>query len=159
MQEKWEMKVWSLGQEDPLNEGMATHSSTPAWKIQWPEEPGRRQLMASQKVRHDWSSLEHTHSTVCRTAGGKRGQRAETSREYAAAVVQVMANENKTAWFYLSAFLPSNTTFFFSVETKDLASLKRDLKKEMYGLEFKAWKNNVLKPKTTDFCDPRFKII
>ena len=33
-------RVWSLGQEDPLEKGMATHSNTLAWKIPWTEEPG-----------------------------------------------------------------------------------------------------------------------
>ena len=43
----------SLGQEDPLEKEMATHSSTIAWKIPWMEEPGRLQSMGSQKVGHD----------------------------------------------------------------------------------------------------------
>ena len=37
----WETRVQSLGREDPLEEGMATHSSTHAWKIPWTEEPVR----------------------------------------------------------------------------------------------------------------------
>ena len=41
MQEMQEMQVPSLGQEDPLEEGMATHYSVLAWKIPWTEEPGR----------------------------------------------------------------------------------------------------------------------
>ena len=41
MQETKETRVQSLGQEDPLKEGVATHSSTLAWKIQWTEELGR----------------------------------------------------------------------------------------------------------------------
>ena len=44
----WETWVWSLGQEDPLEKEMATHSSTLAWKIPWMEEPGRLQSMGSQ---------------------------------------------------------------------------------------------------------------
>ena len=47
------MRVPSLGQEDPLEEGMATHSSILAWRIPWTEEPGGLQSMRSQKVRHD----------------------------------------------------------------------------------------------------------
>ena len=43
--------VSSLGQEDPLEEGMATHSSILAWRIQWTEEPGGLQSMGSQRVR------------------------------------------------------------------------------------------------------------
>ena len=50
MQETW---VRSLGQEDPLEKGMATHSSTLAWKIPWTEKPGRLQSMGSQRLRHD----------------------------------------------------------------------------------------------------------
>ena len=49
MQETW---VQSLGQEDPLEKEMATHSSIPDWKISW-MEPGRLQSMGSQRVRHD----------------------------------------------------------------------------------------------------------
>ena len=50
MQEAW---VRSLGWDAPLEEEMATHSSTFAWKISWTEEPGRLQSMGSQRVRHD----------------------------------------------------------------------------------------------------------
>ena len=50
----WETWVRSLGQEDPLEKEMATHSSIVAWRIPWTEEPGRLQSMGSQRVRHDW---------------------------------------------------------------------------------------------------------
>ena len=43
----------SLGQEDPLEKEMETHSSTLAWKILWTEERSRLQSMGSQRVRHD----------------------------------------------------------------------------------------------------------
>ena len=46
---RWETLVQSLGQEDPLEKGMATHSSILAWEIPWTEEPGRVQSMGSQK--------------------------------------------------------------------------------------------------------------
>ena len=52
----WETQFRSLGQEDPLEKEMATHSSTLAWNIPWTEEPGRLQSMGSQKVRHDWET-------------------------------------------------------------------------------------------------------
>ena len=48
-----EMQVRSLGQEDPLEEGMATHSGILAWKISQTEEPGRLQSIRSQRVRHE----------------------------------------------------------------------------------------------------------
>ena len=46
----WEIRVRSLGWEDPLEEGMATHSSILAWRIPWAEELGRLQSIGSQKV-------------------------------------------------------------------------------------------------------------
>ena len=45
--------VQSLGQEDPLEKAMATHSSILAWRIPWTKEPGRLQFMGSQRVKHD----------------------------------------------------------------------------------------------------------
>ena len=53
MQEPQEMRVQSMGQEDPLEEEMTTCSSILAWKIQWTEEPGGLQSMGSQRVTHD----------------------------------------------------------------------------------------------------------
>ena len=53
MQEIQEVWVESLGQEDPLEEEMATHSSILAWEIPWTEEPGGLQSMGSQRVGHD----------------------------------------------------------------------------------------------------------
>ena len=50
MQETWDQ---SLGQEDPLKKGMATHSSILVWRIPGTEEPGRLQSTGSQRVRHD----------------------------------------------------------------------------------------------------------
>ena len=51
MQETQEIQVQSLGQEEPLEEGMATHSGILAWGIPWTEEPGELQSMGSQRVR------------------------------------------------------------------------------------------------------------
>ena len=45
-----ETRVQSLGREDPLEKGIATHSSIIAWRIPWTEEPGRLQSMRSQRV-------------------------------------------------------------------------------------------------------------
>ena len=49
----WETMVPSLGWEDLLEKEIATHSSTLAWEIPWTEEPGGRQSMGLQRVRHD----------------------------------------------------------------------------------------------------------
>ena len=51
--EMQETQVQTLGQEDPLEKGRATHSSILAWRIPWTEEPGRLQSMGSQRVGHD----------------------------------------------------------------------------------------------------------
>ena len=48
-----EIQVQSLGQEDPLEKGMATHSSILTWRIPRTEEPGGLQSIVSQRVRHD----------------------------------------------------------------------------------------------------------
>ena len=48
-----ETQVQSLGQEDPLEKGMTTHSSIVAWRIPWTEEPGGLESMGSHTVRHD----------------------------------------------------------------------------------------------------------
>ena len=52
MQETW-VRVQFLGQEYPLEEGIATHSSTLAWRITWTEEPDGLQSMGLQRIGHD----------------------------------------------------------------------------------------------------------
>ena len=59
MQKTW---VWSLDQENPLEEGMTTYSSILAWRIPWTEEPHRLQSIGSQRVRHSWSDSACTHA-------------------------------------------------------------------------------------------------
>ena len=73
MQEMQETWVQSLGQEDSLEEGMATHSSILAWRIPWTEKPGGLQSMGLQRVRHHWATeLEHAERM-----GGKRSEEGE----------------------------------------------------------------------------------
>ena len=60
-----ETLVLLLGQEDPLEKEMATHSSILAWRVPWTEEPGRLQFIGSHRVRHDWSDLAHTKASAC----------------------------------------------------------------------------------------------
>ena len=55
MQETW---VKSLGWEDPLEKGMATHTSILAWEIPWTEEPDGLESMGSQKVRHNLATKQ-----------------------------------------------------------------------------------------------------
>ena len=62
----WETQVWSLGGEDPLEEGMTTHSGILAWRIPWTEEPGGLQSTGSQRVRHDQGTNIHIWSLCSR---------------------------------------------------------------------------------------------
>ena len=70
MQEAQETWVWSLGQEDSLEEGMETHSRILAWRISGTEESGRLEFIGLQRVGHDWndwaqhSSLIHEGSNL-----------------------------------------------------------------------------------------------
>ena len=68
MPETLETWVRSLGQEEPLEEEMATHSSILAWKILWTEEPGGLQSMGSGRVGHDRVSTctDHVESFLFR---------------------------------------------------------------------------------------------
>ena len=54
-----EIQVWSLGWEDPLKKGIATHSSILAWTFPWTKEPDGPQFMGSQRIRHDWVTNTH----------------------------------------------------------------------------------------------------
>ena len=54
----------SLGQEDTLEEGLATHSSILAWEIPWTEEPGGLQSKGSQRVGHIWSNLGQMNHVI-----------------------------------------------------------------------------------------------
>ena len=59
---KAEPWVQSLGQEDPLGKGMATHSRILAWRIPWTEEPGGLQFMGSLRIEHMTEQLTHRHT-------------------------------------------------------------------------------------------------
>ena len=56
----WEARVQSLDQEDPLEKGMAAHSSILAWRIPWTEKPGGIPSMGSQRVGPDWAANAFT---------------------------------------------------------------------------------------------------
>ena len=66
MQQMWEMWVWSLGWEDPIEKGVATHSGILAWTILWTEDPGRLQSIGSQRIGHNGSNwaLAHTYTNT-----------------------------------------------------------------------------------------------
>ena len=65
MQKLLEMQVQSLAQEDPLEKGMATYSSIPAWELPWTEEPSGLQSMGLQRVRQDLGTEEQQDQGCC----------------------------------------------------------------------------------------------
>ena len=69
MQEMYKTQIQSLGGEDPLEEGMATHSNNLAWRIPWTGEPGGLQSIVLQRLGQDWSNLAAVdvkwHFIVC----------------------------------------------------------------------------------------------
>ena len=67
MQEMQEMWVCFLGQEDPLEKEMATHSSILAWRIPWRDEPGGLQSTELQRVRHNWARM-HAQASLLKQA-------------------------------------------------------------------------------------------
>ena len=64
-----ETLVWSLGQKDPLEKEMATHSSSLVWKIPWMEKPDRLQSMGSQRVGHNWVTHFYFSSNTSESKG------------------------------------------------------------------------------------------
>ena len=68
------------GSGDPLEEGMATHSSILSWRTPWTEEPGGLQSMGSQRVGHNWAHT-HTHKVWSRKTGLRRLQRRSDTWE------------------------------------------------------------------------------
>ena len=54
--------VWSLGREDPLQEGMATHSNILGWRISWTEGPAALQSMGSERTEHKWSVVAQSRN-------------------------------------------------------------------------------------------------
>ena len=67
MQETW---VQFLGQEDPPEEEMATHSSILAWRIPWTEEPGLLQSMGLRRIKHDLATKQQTQIVTSEAESG-----------------------------------------------------------------------------------------
>ena len=104
MQETW---VWSLGKEDPLEKGMATHSSILAWRTPCTEEPGRLQSMGSQRAGHDWT----THTDYIQPIWGKNLKKVdicicitESSGWTPKTNTALLINYNIKWFFFLSNF-------------------------------------------------------
>ena len=97
MSETQETRVQSPGQEDPLEKGIATHSSIPTWRIPGTEEPGGLQLLWSQRIRHDWAT-----ERACNQLKDGLGQRNLTVRSsHSSKMVQ-------NQWFIISGIAGEN---------------------------------------------------
>ena len=79
-----ETQIQALGQEDPLEKEMATHSRIPAWRIPWTEEPGGLQSMGSQRVKHN--SVTHTFTFI---SSGHTEQLRRDSSKYIRTTVHI----------------------------------------------------------------------
>ena len=92
MQKTREMQVQSLGWEDPLEKGIAPHSSILAWRIPWTEEPGRLRSIGLQQVRHDCGST-HTCkvNVICDLV---KGGWVQSSMHFGRDVLLVMRNRH-----------------------------------------------------------------
>ena len=75
-----ETQVRSLCWEDPLEKGMATHSSILAWRILWTEEPGGLQSVRPQRVRRDWAHTGATSFHALEGSKNRANQEATSSR-------------------------------------------------------------------------------
>ena len=98
------MQVQSLGEEDPLEESMPTHSRILAWRILWTEEPGRLQSMWSQRVRRECSDLAYIHTCP---------ERTDHKKMFSFISVQFVLLNNKGSWD--SNLLPQVPTCDWSV--------------------------------------------
>ena len=99
------MQVWSLGQEDSLEEEMATHFNILAWKIPWTEESGGTQSMGSQRVWHDWAT---EHSTLAPQKILSTTKRKEQRKMFS---MQIKQSIVINYWWHLQFFTSQNKIF------------------------------------------------
>ena len=125
------MQVWSLGQEDPLEEEMVTHSSILAWRIPWTEQPGRLQSMGSKKCQ-TWPtfwSLSHSLET-CQvfTQEHEQGPVATHPLAFPGSCYQELGLESHWAWVprhILAWGCKRNTGLSYSQRHSDLGKERR----------------------------------
>ena len=130
----------SLGQEDPLEKEVATHSNTLAWKITWMEEPGRLQSMGSQRVGHDWATS--LYITYMGFPGGTSGKEpACQCRRHKGCKFDpwVETIPRKRAWQPTSVFFPGESHGQRSLVGYSLGSQSRTQLKRLSTLACKAY--------------------
>ena len=109
MQETEEMLVWSLGWEDPLEEGMAPHSSILAWRIPWTEEPGGLQSIGPKALDTTDATHHSTHSTntvlYSKLEIGKEWQKVQLMVENS--LIFQVTRTSRHWWFWYTGFSSS----------------------------------------------------
>ena len=113
-----ETQVWSLGQKDPLEKEMATHSSVLAWRIPWTEEPGRQQSVGLQRAGHNWgtnTALSYILSPFCTIQGDELNNISKWSTSYSSEFMKVTSYGKKDfahvinetgRWFWIIQVAP-----------------------------------------------------
>ena len=114
MQETWQTWVRSLGWEDPLEEGMAAHSSILAWRIPRTAEPGGLQSTGSQRLRHNWAT-EHTKCWLESTYVEHTGGNLADFEVYIHLCHRKSAPTEMSSW----AWHTTHTKLFMKVHCKD----------------------------------------
>ena len=111
--------VWSLGQGNPLEEGIAAHSRILAWRIPWTEEPGGLQSTGLQRVRHDWSDLARTHTAVTILISDKIDFEAQSTKRDKVRdfkmIKETMYQKDKTS---INVSVPNKTDFLKYMKQK-----------------------------------------
>ena len=98
----------SLVQEDPLKEGMATHSSILAWETPGTEVPGGLQFIGSQRAGHDWSDLARTHALP---------ESSPSSQGFNLKRWRVLSNETASQFFGLPLYFKFKILFYTFTKT------------------------------------------
>ena len=116
----WETQVWTLDWEDPLEKGMATHSSILAWRIPWIEEPGGLQSVGLQRVAYNWESNTFTFALV--TTGSEEWKNRVTKNLCCSIFTMYFEKKHET-WC-------RSLIFFFFFSNVDALTLKPESAKK-----------------------------
>ena len=99
--------LWSLGREGPLEKGIATHSSIPAWRIPWTEKPGRLQFMGFQRVVHNWANNTSTFSELIYNTELVSGIHHSNSVTYICVCIYIIYIYSVYIYIYIYSFSDS----------------------------------------------------
>ena len=119
MQETW---VQSLGREEPLKKGMATHSSILAWRIPWPEKPGWLQSTGSRRVRHYWATNSQK----------QKKKKSYQAIKHMEETLMCITNWEKPIW---KSYILCDSNYTTSWKSKTMETVKRIIVVRGWGRE------------------------